>query len=141
MISLSLLFGFEPPLRLRWVVLRRRLLSLPLPLRVFFLRRKRERERERGREHTLCSQREHLKTIHFLLRSVNRSRETRVRVCVCVNTRVVYVDFFFEASASLISSSLKKIDPLGLVLLLLLLSLSSFVSPLFVWVANFFFPF
>ena len=64
-----------------------------------------------------------------------------MRVCVCVNTRVVYDDFFFEASASLISSSLKKKNPLGLVLLLLLLSLSSFVSPLFVWVANFFFPF
>ena len=43
-----------------------------------------------------------------------------MRVCMCVNTRVVYDDFFFEASASLISSSLKKIDPLRLVLLLLL---------------------
>ena len=51
-----------------------------------------------------------------------------MRVCVCVNTRVVYDDFFFEASASLISSSLKKIDPLGLVLLLLLLSLFFRVS-------------
>ena len=62
-----------------------------------------------------------------------------MRVCVCVNTRVVDDDFFFEARASLISSSLKKIDPLGLVLLLLL-SLFFRVS-FFLWVANFFFLF